>query len=109
MAEMDMAKIVNMILENPQLVEEIRRLASKEDSEKKEVSETPVDLAENNGDTAPGELSQKNAFQENTYAHKKSRRNELLRALTPYVSEQRGKAIESMITIADIILAVREQ
>ena len=102
MAEPDLSKIINVIMENPALVEEIRSMVRKSEAEDRE-SEPQIE--------GPGENS--TAEEEDTQTtypkSKASRRNDLLRAMRPYVSEQRGRAIESMISIADIIFAIREK
>ena len=98
MAEADLSRVINLIMENPSLVEQIRNMV--EHSEKKD--------ADTEQKEAPTEISREK-FSENTYSEgHASRRNDLLRAIRPYLSEERGKAIESMITIADIISATKK-
>ncbi len=107
MAEADLSKIVSLIMENPKLIEQIKNLAS-QNSEGEE-PEIKADSAEaeviESADTESAEVS--------TYAPVKndnrSRRNTLLSALKPYVSEKRCQAIDSMISIADIIDVVRSR
>ncbi len=101
MAEADLSKIVNLIMENPSLVEQIRSLASGADIENEPSSEKAEEEA-----SAPTAVYTESA---DTYKNpQSSRRNELLRAVRPYVSKERGRAIESMITIADILLTMRQ-
>ena len=108
MAEPDLSKIVSMIMNNPTLVEEIRDMVAKSDAEDEEQNEkskneviTPV--PKKNEESAE-------AITKDTYREKKvTRRNELLRAMRPYLSEERGRAIESMITVMDIVLALKEK
>ena len=99
MAEADISKIISAIMENPALVEEIRSLAIK--------NEEPKDTHKT-AKTEPDERSEEAAL-DLAHPKKASRRNDLLRAMRPYLSEERGKAIESMITIADIIFAIKEK
>lgn len=106
MAEADLSKIVSIIMENPKLVEEIREMVSK--------SETDNDNQESIQSTAKDESCDVSvpvsSPEESTYTESRaSKRNQLLRAMRPYLSEERGKAIESMITIADILFAIREK
>ena len=106
MAEADLSKIVNLIMENPKLIEEIRSIASKseESAESAEPIEKSTEVTESS--IAPTPIHKE---EEHTYSTSKShRRSELLRALRPYLSKERGKAIESMITVADILLTVKE-
>ena len=111
MAEADLSKIVNIILENPKLVEEIRNTVAKSEVEDK--TSEPRDIIASEEETAHNESEAQASvpvFEENTYKDSRSkRRNDLLRAMRPYVSEERGKAIESMITIADILFAIKEK
>lgn len=98
MAETDLSKVINLIMENPEIVEQIKNMV--EASDKKE-----LDTEQKEG--PPKTVAA--AKTENTYSEgHTSRRNDLLRAIRPYLSEERGKAIESMITIADIISATKK-
>ena len=99
MAEADISKIISAIMENPALVEEIRSLAIKSE-EQKDTQQTKKE--------EPAERTEEAAL-DLPHPKKASRRNDLLRAMRPYLSEERGRAIESMITIADIIFAIKEK
>lgn len=105
MAEPDVSKIIELIMKNPQLISEIKELA---DKDKQEV--TAVAKAEEPPDS-PRESTQekepKNTEEYGTGDIGKKRRSELLRALKPYVSNERQKAIESMVSIADILDMMR--
>ena len=107
MSEPDLSKIVSLIMENQGLIEEIRGLASK--------SEEPSGAAENAApeepDGAPvevaledsGESGEADAGVSIEKSIKKNKRRELLCALKPYVSKQRSQAIDTMISIAEIL------
>ena len=98
MAEADLSKIVNLIMENPHIIDEIKKLS--EDSENKSVkSDVPLEASEE------GEKTEA-SFLDTERGTKHTRRRELLSALKPYVSGERGQAIESMMTIADILEAM---
>ena len=109
MAQPDLSKIVSIIMENPKLVEEIRDMISKSEvsdspvEEKNELSET---VAEKEISETAAQATYKSVAPTNSHA---TRRNELLRAMQPYVSKERSRAIESMITIADLLLAFKEK
>ena len=116
MAEADLGKIIDLIMKNPDLIAQIKELSAKnEASEDAEVT-TDQETASEKSDT---EVTASNsppvdsvATTAPTAKHSeipptKARRNELLRALKPYVSGERGKAIESMMTIADILDMMR--
>ncbi|MBE6644203.1 MAG: hypothetical protein E7612_02340 [Ruminococcaceae bacterium] len=101
MSDTDLSKIIGLIMENPKLIEEIKNLASKENKEETE----PIDEIK--------EKAANEAIKTNTEAEvpiensSRIKRRELLCALKPYVSESRGKAIDSMMSIADILDMMR--
>ena len=108
MAEADLSKIIGIIMENPKLVEQIREMVARSESPEEEKSASPQ--SENNESSEDDIPVKATIPEERTYTQSRSsRRNELLRAMRPYVSEQRGRAIESMITIADILFAIKEK
>ena len=96
----DVSKVVRLIMENPHLIEEISNLAKSDGEESTGIAEK--DTAEskptstNSKDPAPPPLHSSAAGQ-------KSNRTMLLYALKPYVSKERGRAIDSIITIADVL------
>ncbi len=98
MAEADLLKIVGMIMENPKLVEEIKSLGTKEEKENADVDVK----VEASGEAVP------TATVESPTASRIKRRD-LLSALKPYVSEGRGRAIESMMSIGDILEMMRSK
>lgn len=92
MAEADLSKIIGLIMENPELIEKIKELNTKTEvtESKKEVSEEKKEIISEAVTAAPE-------------SDKRHRRKELLHALKAYVSDERGRAIESMLSIADIL------
>ena len=94
----DIGRIIQLIMENPSLVEEISRLASS-DSENTaseaaaQTSPTSVEMTE--APTPPPTVR--------TEAPARAKRAQLLGALKPYVSAERAKAIDSMISVAEIL------
>jgi len=107
MAEADLTKIINIIMENPKLVSEIRDMVTKSESETDSNEVNADKETKTVEDTLP---SSSPVTRETTYRESRSsRRNDLLRAMRPYVSEERGEAIESMITIMDILFAIKEK
>lgn len=89
----DLSKIVGLIMENPQLIEEIANLAKK--SEKPTAPEEDISVTEDK----PDEVAQAAI----PIKDNKDRRMRLLCALKPYVSEGRAKAIDSIISISDML------
>ena len=92
----DISRIISVLMENPELIEQISALAA----EKKEEEPTPAPPEEERTETVSA-----SAKPEASSIH--SRREQLLSALKPYLSDERQKAIDSMMTFADILDAVR--
>ena len=103
----DLGKIVGIIMENPQIIEQISSLARQsEGSAATRREEARVqEKADQQERTAT-------ASAEPTYSAQsiaRENRAQLLGALKPYVSDERAKAIDSMISIADIIDMMRSR
>ena len=96
---MDIGKIVGIIMENPQIIEQISALAKQGDATKitEETVSPPMEAA------APVQTA---AVQQ---AVGRGERARLLGALKPYVSSERAKAIDSMMSIADILEMMRSR
>ena len=94
----DISRIISVLMENPELIEQISALAA----EKKEEAPTPAPPEEERTETVSA-----SAKPEASSIH--SRREQLLSALKPYLSDERQKAIDSMMTFADILDAVRRK
>ena len=103
MAENDLAKIVGLIMENPKLIEEIKNLSAKAGTAEEMKAAAESETAETNGILLQEEV--KPPEEKNS----RIRRRELLSALKPYVSEERGKAIDSVMSIADILEVMRSK
>ena len=91
---LDISKVVGLIMENPALIEQISALAKQktvEEAEQKVEEAKPVST-----DTYPT-------------VSVRSERARLLGALKPYVSSERAKAIDSVISIADILDVMRSR
>ena len=109
MSEVDLSKIVNLIMNNPKLIEEIKNLSSQEKETEDAVSDTvePKDVKTNSDEPITETV---------TYERKDAngganriRRKDLLLALKPYVSDERSRAIDSMMSIADIFEMMRSK
>ena len=102
MSDTDLSRIVGLIMENPKLIEEIKALGAK-DSAEQENGSTEKESTALSSDINP--TAQASTVQAENPG--RARRRELLSALKPYVSENRAKAIDSMMSIADIIDMMR--
>ena len=95
----DLSKIVNLIMQNPHLISEIQALASTADSEEAEalpIADEVEKEAPKMGDSAPR-------------VSKNEKRARLLSAMKPYLREERAKSIDTFLTIADMLDAVRSK
>ena len=104
MADTDISKIVSVIMENPQLIEEIRGLI--ETAPETGAAHTTED------NEAIKESIELQPVTEKNDAREKSRpqnlhRKDLLSALKPYVSKERAQAIDSMLSIAEVLEIMR--
>ena len=97
---LDISRVVGLIMENPQLIEQISALAkSSEGKDESTPTETPPQQSE----------PVVNEIRDIPYAppSHKGDRAKLLGALKPYISKERARAIDSMLTIADILEMMR--
>ncbi len=92
MADADLSRIVSLIMENPKLIEEIKGLAEKDEGD--EAAAAPPTATESEEPASTYAQSESGA---------KIKRRELLSALKPYVSPERSRAIDSMISISEIL------
>ena len=103
MSDTDLSKIVGLIMENPELIEQIKKLAEKE---KTEENVTVDETVEESDKTEEASVNIVPPIQDKP---SRIRRKELLSALKPYVSEERGRAIDSMMSIVDILDMMRSK
>ena len=99
----DLSRVVSLIMENPGLIEQISNLAKQKSDDSPITEEIPEIVAENKGEEAESVASQPLSPPPNG----RTNRAQLLGALKPYVSKERAKAIDSMISIADILDMMR--
>jgi hypothetical protein len=88
----DLGKIVSLIMENPDLISRIQELAKGEDTKA-----TPPPAKEVIETTAPIEISSTATIDS------KEKRNRLLGAMKPYLSSDRAKAIDSVMSVVEIL------
>ncbi len=97
MAETDISRVISLIMENPKLIEEIKGLVEKEGAT--ESTEPP-------NEPQPTKVQMPISSEPQ---RPKKRRQDLLMALKPYISDERRKAVESFVTIAEILDMMREK
>lgn len=95
----DISKVISVIMENPDILERISSLVKNDAESKSEGS-----------DQAPQAVAQTSStYSEAIAAPGRTRRAQLLGALKPYVKEERARAIDSVIAIADILDMMRRK
>lgn len=108
----DLSRIVNLILENPKLIEEVAALArSDAEEENAAAAEKPAAHAEEEGESAEAATTSGEERTETLSpvpptktppSHGKETRNRLIAALKPYLSENRRRAVDSMLGLYDL-------
>ena len=95
----DLSRIVSLIMQNPDLIRQIEALASKD----KENTEAEAASSENAEPTerVAAKVSIPTAAMPQR-ADKREKRTQLLSALRPYVSEKRGKTIDTLLGAMDL-------
>ena len=97
---LDLGRVIGLIMENPALIEQISSLAKQSSVTDKQSSnnETVEEVA-----TKAPAVEEKVTPTYSTASQPKSNRAQLLGALKPYLSEERAKAIDSMISISEVL------
>ena len=98
----DLGKIVSLIMENPDLIARIQDLA-KRDEAKETVSPADIESESVNAPNTAVEASDTVEASRPTVINTREKRNRLLCAMKPYLSSERAKAIDSMMSVAEIL------
>lgn len=110
----DISKMIGILMQNPELLSQIKALMS--GSAQTQSSSEPTDRTANDISTQiqaqsviqPTDIPTANEAANDAELHKK-RRNELMRALKPYVSGKRAEAIDSMLSIVEVFSIMKEK
>ena len=94
MAELELNKIVGMIMENPELVEKIKAMGTAMNEAK---------------ETSKEEIIKSESADVPTFTPKRSKRYELLHSLEGFLSEDRKKSLETMMTIAEVLDSIKRK
>lgn len=103
----DVSRIVSLIMENPKLIEEISNLARQSESGEAPASDGARE--EENATATPTSSEATVASAPLPPQHRAAPRAQLLCALKPYVSKERANAIDSMLTISEILDMMRSR
>lgn len=96
----DLARIVGLIMENPELISKIQGLAKSDTSEGDGAGKVNESADDEVVETAASDVRSSDDRQ---------RRARLLHAMKPYLSSERAKAIDSMISMAEIIDMMKQR
>ena len=94
----DLERVISVIMENPSLIAQISSLVSGKGQEK---SREPQAKSEPEPDTAPTVSTPSQSTGTD------GRRNKLLYAMKPYLSVKRQSAMDTVITVLDVLHTVR--
>ena len=93
-------------MENPDIISRIRSLADESDNKSVSAASEPDQKDERKKQSDTGD-TRESVSVTNTYSN--HRRRELLTALKPYVKSERAKAIDTMLTVIDVIGVMKER
>ena len=96
----DISRVISVIMEHPELVAQISSLLSSSPESETEPTEVPVKETEPH--TEPAEEASLP-----TRVSDGSPRRHLLLAIKPYLSEKRSSAIDTMLTVSEILDKMR--
>lgn len=109
----DLSKILGIIMENPEIIEKIKAMAQtgEKDSLKTEATAKVIadrtDKTEDNSESAETKTAEVSAAA--LRARGKKRRHDLLCAIKPYVSSERGRAIDTMLSVVEVFEIMKER
>lgn len=92
----DISKIINIIMQNPSLIEQIASLANSSD-------EAPEEKKADEAVSAPPVSETASETSVGAQPLMRAHRHDLINAMKPYLSEKRRSAIDSMSSILDVI------
>jgi len=103
----DLSKIVSLIMENPGLVSEIQSLIKKDRGTEETADSVDKDYDEN----VPTSLADSSEASVNAAANlslsRREKRARLFSGLKPYLSDERRRTVDTVLTFADMLEAVR--
>ena len=94
MSSPDISSIINLIMQNPDLIEQISSLAKNAKADENDTEQTQEEIKA----TEPVIVTPQPVVD-----NKGEMRNRLLGAMKPYLSDARSQAIDQMISIASIL------
>ena len=102
----DISKILGIIMENPEIIEKIKEMAhsgekaGEKEAMTEEIKTEPSGEAEVSATAETKDTAEASALPR---ARDKKRRHDLLCAIKPYVSAERGRAIDTMLSVVEVL------
>ena len=97
----DLSRIVSLIMQNPDLIRQIESLAN-QNSEQKSNTNDNLSVGESSREESKEKAASLPASVVAPIGSKREKRTQLLSALRPYVSEKRGKTIDTLLGAMDL-------
>ena len=109
----DLSKILGIIMENPEIIEKIKAMAQSGEKEGIQTEMTAETIAEHtdkiDGSSESAETKTAEVSAAALRARGKKRRHDLLCAIKPYVSSERGRAIDTMLSVVEVFEILKER
>ena len=109
----DLSKIIGLIMENPDVIERIKKLAGaigeRTPEEKEEATTETLSALDEDFEQASAPQITEHTEKQNRSSYDKRRRCDLLCAIKPYVSQNRSKAIDTMLSVMEVIDVIKER
>ena len=99
----DISGIIRLIMENPKLIEEVKKTVNGEKAD----ADVPPSNAEAYLPPEKGEVQATHSSPVSVGDEKSRSRRELLYALKPYLSEKICRAIDSMLSVAEVLTVLK--
>lgn len=101
--QVDLSKIISLIAQNPDLITRIQSLAGMGQEKEDSTDENTLPSPEEEEASAPAEIPI------TASAESPKNRQRLLCAFKPYLSSERAKALDSVLTMIDIFDTIRRK
>lgn len=98
----DLSRIVSLIMQNPDLIKQIEALAKQDDETQSTTEDTEAAKADATALDVPIKAAEVPTIAPPQSIKKREKRAQLLTALRPYVSEKRGKTLDTLIGMVDL-------
>lgn len=103
----DISKVINLIMENPELLAQISAMVKKSDSNE-QTEEASAEIAEEPTEPVSEPVVPSSLITDDI-SPRRQNRTKLLYAMKPYLKESRRGAIDTMISIVDILDVMRRK